>query len=289
MAAATSTLSAPAQPAPAEELADYPQFTPCVTPAGSGASRAFSGFLRPFSDDATARRVLSAIESGVTVDVSGGRLEAGSDEPPPHRLHQYLVDMAIPCRVLVLDFPGDEHPRAYLTDPPMVPRFSECEHLRHDRSIALDGRAVPALCVYAGNHMRFDPNRSRLEQFLDQTATYLAKYLIWLRTRELFIWTPGGRRLIKTRRLNMKITPREVTASQTHFWDGYWPGRSAPSGPFAHLSTINREDECWCWSGEKYGECHRPLEMAYIENFKRELNLFRFVQELMAVVRSRVW
>jgi hypothetical protein len=293
MAAAIDPFSTPAQPAPAAELADYPQFTPCVIPLGSRASRAFSGFLRPFSDDANAQRVLCALKDGVLIEVSGGRLDVGSldvgsKEPPSHPLHQYLVDMAVPCWVLILDFPGEEHPRAYLTDPAMVPRFSECEHLRYDKSIELDGRTVPALCVYAGNLMRFDPSRSRLEQFLDQTSTYIAKYLIWLRTRELFLRTPEGDRLIRARRPNFKITPKEATASESYLWKGYWPGPSAPSGPFAHLATVKREDECWCWSGERYGECHRPREFAFVENLKRDWVLSRFTQKLMVAARSRL-
>lgn len=50
-------------------------------------------------------------------------------------------------------------------------------HLRSDKSVAVDGRLLPALCVYSGNLIRFEEGRSRLEQFLDQTTTYGGSYL----------------------------------------------------------------------------------------------------------------
>lgn len=288
MAAAFDPLSMPALPAPAEELSDYPQFTPFVIPAGSGAARAFSGVLRPFSDDATARRVLCAIEDRIPIEISGGRLDIANGELRTHPLHRFLVNMAVPCRVLILEFPGREHPRAYLLDPAMVPRLSECEHLRPDKSIQIDGVRFPALCVYSGNLIQFDPGRSRLEQFLDQTATYIAKYMIWLRTRALYVRAPDGIRLVRPRNMSTTVAAVELSRSPQHFWRGYWPGPSAPSAPWQHLATISPEVECWCWSGKPYGECHRLQELAYVERAKYEWNLQLFTRRFMAAVRLRL-
>ncbi len=155
------------------------------------------GFIRPFSDDATARRVLRAIDTGLPIRVSGGRLHVDTaNNLSHHTFEHFLVRMAVPCTVMILDFEGGEHPRALLVDPPMVPRFTQCSHVRPDKSVRIDGHAVPALCVYSGNLFKFDQSRSRLEQFLDQTATYLAKYLIWLRTRFLFKRSENGTEVI---------------------------------------------------------------------------------------------
>src|ERR1035441_6430225 len=288
MAALADSLVPQAPPVGAPEFFDYPQFTTCDVPDGSSASKAYRGFIRPFSDDATARRVLRAIEEDLPLKVSGGRLEVELPAPQSHRLDEFLVDMATPHTILVLEFSGSEHPRTFLLDPPMIPRISQCYHLRTDKSIQIDGKQFPALCVYSGSLQRFDSRRSRLEQLLDQTATYLAKYLIWLRSRRLYRRTPNGVQLVRPRTPRGKITTAEVSRSADLFWEGYWPGRSAPSGPAAPRATIRPEAECWCWSGKNYGECCRPRESAFMAELEDEQLRARFVQKLLAAVRSRI-
>jgi len=277
-----------APPTAAPDLSDYTQFVARSVPEGSGAVRAYEGFIRPFSDDATARRVLRAIEEGVPLQVCGGRLDVELSEEKDHPHDTYLIDMAEPFTILLLEFPESEHPRTYLLDPPMVPRLSQCHHLRGDKPIQVDGGPLAALCVYSGTVQRFDGSRSRLEQQLDQTATYLAKYLIWLRTRQLYRRTNEGPKLVRRRAPHGKITLAEALRAQDLFWDGYWPGPCAPSGAAAHLATIKPEEECWCWSGKAYGECCRPGDsklMAEIEN--REIRA-EFVRKVMVAVHSRL-
>jgi hypothetical protein len=288
MAALPDPLYSPALRGAAPGLSDYQQFTAYTIPDGCGAIAAYKGFIRPFSDDATARRVLQAVEEGRSLQVSGGRVDADLPEQRVHDLDPLLVKVAVPFTVLLLEFPAPERPRAYLLDPPMVHRVSMCSHLRHDKSIEISGRKIPALCVYSGALEKFDPCRSILEQQLDQTATYLAKYLIWLRTRQLFRHSDAGRQLVRQRRAQRKIDASKVLESPGLFFDGFWPGPSAPSGPFAHLGTIKPDDECWCWSGKLYGECCRARELAEIAEIERRSIRIEFVHKLVAAVHARL-
>lgn len=288
MAAAANLFPFSAPPTAAPDLSDYAQFKPCGVPEGSGAHRGFKGFIRPFSDDATARSVLRAIEGGVPLQVSGGRLDVELSEPKDHPHDPYLIGMAEPFTILLLEFPGSEHPRTYLLDPPMVPRSSQCYHLRGDKPIQIDGKSLAALCVYSGAIQRFDSERSRLEQQLDQTATYLAKYLIWLRTRQLYRRTNEGAKLVRRRAPYGKVILAEVSRAPDFFWDGYWPGPYAPSGSAAHLATIKPDEECWCWSGKSYGECCRPRDFKLVTEIEDCRIRAEFVSRVMGAVHSRL-
>ena len=160
MAAVVDPLSSQAPAFAAPELPDYPWFISCTIPEGSGASGAYQGFIRPFSDDATARRALQSLEEDQPLHVSGGRLDADPPGPRDHPLAGHLIDMAVPFTVLLLEFPGSEHARTYLLDPPMVPGISESPHLRKDKPVNIDGESYSALCVYSGS---LQPIRERPE------------------------------------------------------------------------------------------------------------------------------
>jgi hypothetical protein len=272
----------------AQEISDYPQFAPCEIPPGSAAARAYKGFIRPFSDDATARRVHQAFENDLPVQVFGGRVDAYPPNPSQHKFDNLLMNMALPCSILILEFPGKAHPQAYLLDPPMKPRLSLNRHLRHDKSIKIDGVTYPALCVYSGTLQQFEPDRSRLDQFLDQVATYLAKHLIWLRTRRIHRQTVNGSELARPKLPSEPVLAAELNRSRDLFCVGHWPGKSAPSGPMAHLATIKPDDECWCWSGDKYGECCRPREFTEMTEWQDRMIRVRFVDRLMTAVRAKL-
>ena len=153
-------------------------------------------------------------------------------------------------------------PQAYLTEPRMRPRLNQPSHLRGDKSISIDGNPHPALCVYSGALLKYTSERSRFEQFLDQTATYLAKYLIWLRTRQLFRPYGDGTRRFEYRRGDTRQSRGiKLLHSLNVYWDGYWPG-PAHVRAAQHWATIKRGDECWCWSGKPYGPCCRPRDLA---------------------------
>jgi hypothetical protein len=288
MAAGPDPHSFSAPPTAAPELGDFTQFTPFEVPAGSGAARAYCGFIRPFSDDGTSVRVMRAIEHNRPVTVTGGRLDADHPDLPTHILEPYLTEMTTPFTVLVLAFDGLQRPRTYLIKPPMIPRLSACGHLRRDKTITIGGDEFPALCVYSGALLVFHDDQSPVERVLDQTATYLGKYLIWLRTRSLYRQTPDGPKLVRKRRPGEALSQAELNRSQDLFWNGYWPGPSAPSGPAAHLATIKADRECWCWSGDRYGACCRPKELRIIEEINREYACARFVSRLMAAVHAKL-
>ncbi|MGD0097988.1 MAG: SEC-C domain-containing protein [Terracidiphilus sp.] len=254
----------------APELTDYPQFKPCDSPEESGAIRAYKGYIRPFSDDQTARDILRAIESHIPLQISEGRLSLESSHIQKHPFEDFLVGMAVPFVIMVVEFKGTEHPRAFLLRPRMVPRYSLSPHLRTDKSVRIDGRSQPALCVYSGSLFQYRTDRDPLEQFLDQTSTYLAKYLIWLRTRQLFFDSPDGmRHFVYKRKPQETFTEIDLVQSRDLYWDGYWPGPIAPSWPAQHLATIKREDECWCWSGKPYGDCCRAIDVARDKQLRR--------------------
>ena len=128
----------PAIPAPLVD--NYPQFSETSIPAGCDAIRALRGYIRPFSDDETARRVLRALKANEPITVSSGRLDSKAKGLPFHSLEDYLVDMAEPCTVVILEFPGKEHPRAYLIDPPLIRRASANAHLRVDKTLTIEAK-----------------------------------------------------------------------------------------------------------------------------------------------------
>lgn len=263
MATLSQTPTTPTPLPAALGLSDYCQFTPVGIPPQTLAIAAHAGYLRPFSDDETARHFLRAVERNLPVEIAGGRLHVDASGLLKHPFEDFLIDMAMPCTILVLEFDGTEHPRAFLTNPRMQPRLSQPGHIRSDRSILIEGKIHPALCVYSGSLFRYSEERSRLEQFLDQTTTYIAKYLIWLRTRMLFRPAAeyGRREFVYKRKPNEPVSEIDILFSRIVQWDGYWPGPSAPSGPAQHLSTIRPSEECWCWSGKRYGGCCRPKDL----------------------------
>jgi hypothetical protein len=80
----------------------------------------------------------------------------------------------------------------------------------------------------------------------------------------------------------------EVSRGSDFFWDGYWPGPCAPSGPEAHLATIKADQECWCWSGKNYAECCRPREFKLMIELEDRRIRAEFVVKLMAAVHARL-
>jgi hypothetical protein len=248
-------------PLAAPALLDYLQFTECTVPTGSGAIRAFKGFIRPFCDDNTAKHVLRAIESNRTLQIVGGRLSCDASDLSRHPAEEFLIHMAVPCTVLILEFSGSEHRRAFLLNPKLSPRISLNPHYRFDKSIHIDGEIFPALCAYSGNLFTYTDETDHLVQFLDQIATYLAKHLIWLRTRILVRRNSNGsQQIIRRRRPSEPVTYIELLLANDLHWDGYWAGLWAPSGADQHLKTVDPNGECWCWSGKLYKYCHQKSD-----------------------------
>jgi hypothetical protein len=174
-------------PAPLEsvpEIPDYPQFAPTEIPHGSGAIRAWSGTIQPFLDDVAARRFLRCVEAGRSFDVFQGRMEVRAPLEHQHWADPWLVKTDLRFLLLLLEFKEPEHPRAYSLQPEISRQMHPLHpHLRTDRVVFIDRRPIPALCVYSGAEFKYSPMWPRMVQFLDQAAAYLARHIIWLRTR----------------------------------------------------------------------------------------------------------
>lgn len=254
---------APSPSAP--PISAYPQFTEVPVPLGSGALRAYRGFIRPFSDDATARRVLKGIAANKPLSVCEGRLDFDDTDLPAHPMERYLTEMAQPCTVLVLEHVNPKHPTAYLLDPAQVPSLSMNPHT-WKRSVIIEGKAVAELCVYSGNLFKYDPNSERLPQFLNQLATYLAKHIVFLRTRMLYrVRKDGTLQQVKKRRPGEPVSRGSILRGGNLQWQGFWVGQPAPFGAAEHLRTVDPDGECWCNSGLLYRECDMEREQEKVE------------------------
>lgn len=248
-------------------------------PEGTSASKAWRGILQPFADDKSARDVFRAFEEGREVISDRGFLSA--KECPirsiPRREEAYIVGMSARFEIQILDFDPPHHPFVYGLFPRISRHhFPAHPHLREDQQMAYAGKSIPALCVYMASDCPYNAGVPRIIQFADQVATYLGKHLIWTKTRKLFqlgIWAPvysplPGEAIFDT---TSRIRPRlaEIALKRPdqapiEFWDGFWPGKRAPSGSEEHLRSISPNQECWCGTGIKYKDCHHDRESAYI-------------------------
>lgn len=252
---------------------DYPQFRSIAVPENTSAVQAWLGEIRPFQSDDSARRFLRCAEAERPFNVIEGTIEASTTLYPNHWADPWLVDTGLTFKIMVLEFAPPAHPQAFAIQPlisraihPLYP------HLREDKKIQVYGTSVPALCIYSGAEFHYAAEWPILVQFLDQVAAFLGRHIIWLRTRigipkhfgERFrVPAPGELTVegILSPIDNPGITHQSNKPSK---WIGYWPGPSAPTGPDRHLETIRATDQCWCWSGKKYGDCHRPIEKKWV-------------------------
>jgi hypothetical protein len=164
------------------------------------------------------------------------------------------------------------HPRAYLLRPEFSSAFlSNHPHTRGDLTISFGKRRLPALCLYSAAEFKFKSETERIVEFMDQASVYAARHLIWLRTRKLYRATTRVAELIYSPKPGELILDNEVGVRNASiasivwperlYWDGHWPGKEANGRPTHHLRTVKPRNECWCGSGQSYGECHRPVEI----------------------------
>jgi hypothetical protein len=222
---------------------EYPQFTRVSPPQRSSAESAWIGEIQPFSSDESARAFLHDIEKGREIFVAGGRIRPA----PPTESHwadPLLVGMTSECKLLVLKLPSPSHPRAYLLRPLFQEHYSVVHpHPRHDQQIEWDNKKIPGLCIYSESEFRYSPDRDRNSQFLDQVVLYVARHLIWLRTRQLLRGFPPKGNLMRSLRpgeLLVDDRPRVVRRGDTSqkplldYWCGYWAGPA--------FDSVNRSD-----------------------------------------------
>jgi len=211
------------------------------------------------------------MEADAKFNVSEGTIIC--DESPLQGFHwadPFLVKMAEQCRVLVLSFAEPKHPRSYLITPEFSRAFlSYHPHPRADLELRVGSRNLTGLCVYSAAEFAFSADVERIVEYIDQMTLFVARHLIWLRTRRLYqiigrtkklIYTPKPREHIFDNEVGIQNAAiASVKAPEKRIWDGYWPGPVAlASGP-NHLS-LKGDRECWCGSGQTYASCHRTVE-----------------------------
>jgi hypothetical protein len=263
--ASSAYLPAPLNAAPV--IPDYPQFGRGPVPADSGAVAAWTGVVQPFFDDAAARRFLRCLEAGKPFDVVGGTIDAHAPANTSHWADPWLVNMQTCFTLLVLEFEGKAHPRAYALRPEISLYCNPNPHLRCDKTIRVGRQELPALCIYSGAAFSYRSEWPKIVQFLDQTSAYLGRHLIWLHTR---VENGSPARVPSPGELILDVLPRiqadpvaSIAPRRSSRWVGYWPGPVAPSGFSEHLRTVRPSQECWCCSGERYRDCHRPFEECF--------------------------
>jgi len=267
---ATEPAHVPVPLTAAPEISDYPQFISIPVPQDSNALRAWTGTIQPFTDAAAARRFLHCIENGKPFDVVEGRIYAHAPSGAHHWADPWIVQAETKFQLLVLEFEGKEHPRAHSVRPEISRSMHPLHpHLRDDKLVRVGQRLIPALCIYSGATFQYSAGVPRIVQFIDQASAYIGRHIIWMSTRlELpkrfgdAFRTPKPGELILGHVPTLRADPRFVESRRREtLWDGYWPGKAAPSGAANHLKLITPSQDCWCCSGKKYGECHRPLEL----------------------------
>lgn len=257
----------------------YPDFVEIQTPPDSGAERAFLGMIRPFDDQSDVLQICADLRSDRMVEVQTGRLRHGGDCPGPHLAHPtdaWMINMKIEFEVLALQFSGGRQPQAYAVAPEVSrQRFPLHPHLRDDLDIFWRGRYCQSLCSY------FAPDEvcQSLVDLLDFTSIFLAKHLMWEKTRRLIDRRSGQilRAPAPGAAISDTTEPRLGTEYSVHAapvlnrfvfpgarqigWAGIWPGSAAPHDPDSNLA-LPPDSLCPCGSGRKYESCHRASDLA---------------------------
>lgn len=267
------------------ELDDYyAAFYHIEVPPGTSATRAWRGRLQPYRSDDVARNLLTILESGRSVNCDQGFLSCGaesSERTAAHWAKPFLGSMAQQFEVLILERPEPMHPVAFSLSPEISwYRFPGHPHLRFDIPMQYAGRTLHGLCVYSAAEFTYVRNVPRIVQYVDQVSGYLARHLVWERTRRLenfaghILYQPkAGEPIVDT---EPRMQQREAMPFLKHpvryperLWRGYWPGQSAPCGPQGHIGTIRPSQECWCGSGRKYKFCHFGSDLTLASNSLR--------------------
>lgn len=265
-------------PVAAHLTPDYPQFQQCEAPDDGVTQRAWRGVIKPFSTDEDARSLLADFEADKQVWISAGRIRA-LPNITSHWANPLLVNMDISCEILLCE-QCQAVPRAYLLSPVFPEYYANNDpvihpHPRGDQTITYQGRKIPGLCIVSGAEFSFDKNISLATQFLDLTTQYVAKHLIWLRTRRL-LRTDGNSTTVLYQpmvaepifddrpRVQRLMTPAG-RINIFDYWTGYWPGKHARAmNPLQHVQQIKPTQNCWCGAFKHYGACHRESDITQL-------------------------
>jgi hypothetical protein len=126
--------------------------------------------------------------------------------------------------------------------------------------------------VFSSAELIFSEETNFYTQFLDQLAQFIAKHLIWLRTRRLcrksgeatsVLYQPRpGEPILEQAPLVHWVQLPTGQVQVIDYWSGYWPGKAARAiTPAEHVRKIQPTQRCWCGLNKKYGECHRANDI----------------------------
>jgi SEC-C motif len=254
-------LSASGEPPNGSPLFYYPQFEEIEVPPGSSAVRGWRGLVQPFDGDQSARHLLRALARNQKITVDAGTLQDDHSfsEFSVHALESRIRGMNEVFDIVALEMDGSWHPRTYSLGPEISRRvYPDHPHLRDDLAVHFGARKLDGLCIYSAAEFEYNLSTPRMVQFLGQTAIYLAKHLIWLRTRQLVDLRTGeivfhgapGENIFQS--MDPSDVFRRTTPDRTK-WIGLWPGKVAKQGR-QHLD-LPKTGECWCGSGRTYESC----------------------------------
>jgi hypothetical protein len=263
---------------------DYPQFVQVEPPADGLTISAWRGTLKPFSSDAAARSILCDMEAELMLWVWEGSIRPG-ESICQHWAHPLLIGMETVCDVLVCT-QTDAMPRAYLLNPRFQLFYADTmihPHPRADQTIIYEGIVLPGLCVFSSAELTFSEETNFYTQFLDQLTQYIAKHLIWLRTRRLCRRSGDVTSVLYQPRPGELIVEKAPVAHSVQlptgkirvidYWSGYWPGKAAKAiTPSEHVRKIKPSQRCWCGLNKRYGDCHRTVDIKLSMAARRDSN-----------------
>jgi hypothetical protein len=226
-------------------IPDYPGFVRTSSLSNGGGDEVWQGVIRPYAacTERDLMLVLDDLQAASGVCIRSGTL---SHDPNCRREHaaiplvqaMYLLKRmdgfdaeAFTIRVVVP--PAPRHPKAIA----LYPEISAESHPKHPHLFRQDRRpgslscgSPDALCTYRPGSEDGDLATSSMTTYLDYVALFLAKHVVWGRTRG----------------------PEGV---------GLWLGPDASHLPGVLSMTIRPDEECHCGNGRAYGECHRGADL----------------------------
>jgi hypothetical protein len=211
----------------------------------SGQDDMWQGVIRPYAGcgEPDLLLILDDLQVGKSVCVQQGALRHNPECPSGHTSLTTEQKMTLMKRIDRFDRaaftirlvvpPPPRHPKSIALYPEIsAETFPDHPHLfRVDRHPAWPRFADPdGLCTYRPGSGEWVPGTSSLTTCLDYVALFLAKHVVWKRTR-----SRGEQPL--------------------------WLGPDASHHPVILLQEVAVDGECRCGSGRAYGECHRARDL----------------------------
>jgi hypothetical protein len=229
-------------------IRDYPGFVRTSPPFNGDGDETWQGVIRPYAacNERDLMLVLDDLQAASSVCIRRGTLSHDPNCGREHTAIPVAQGMAVLKRmggfdaeaftIRVVVPPAPRHPKA-IAIYPEISAESHPKHphlFRHDRRPgSLCSGGSDALCTYRPGSEDGDLATSSMTTYLDYVALFLAKHVVWRRTRG----------------------PEGV---------GLWLGPDASHLPTVLSRTIEPQQECHCGSGRAYGECHRAPDLVAV-------------------------